>query len=331
MARALSWRDPEDRTIRLDVPANRKRQVCYLPAYFDRSPIQWYIGTVQHISRIKDVIHGYILFSPIEKIIIDSRHFQRLRSVFQNACVYTAFPNNTSTRFSHSLGVAHLASEMFRNSINNASDQSLCVALWNMHQYTMHYFEQRERIDSDESPAPEILKRKVDDLIRAWRKIIGHQFGFQHPLLASEFPRDELIQEIKKSVRFDVTEDLQPIFLCSSYATAMRVYGLVHDIGHLPMSHNLEDAIDTAGGIFERYDDCDDPKEAFNQSLQRMHTQLFHEHILSDGRDKDEEDYKSLCDRYDLDYDNLKSSIEDLPAHELRGIRLFNEIRPKIE
>lgn len=60
-------------------------------------------------GEIRDPIHGYILFSDLERELIDSRPFQRLRRIKQLAGAYLVYPGAEHSRFSHSLGVMHLA------------------------------------------------------------------------------------------------------------------------------------------------------------------------------------------------------------------------------
>ncbi len=59
---------------------------------------------------LKDPIHGYIKVFKHELKIIDTPIFQRLRRVKQNTGVDYVYPGATHTRFSHSLGVMHVAS-----------------------------------------------------------------------------------------------------------------------------------------------------------------------------------------------------------------------------
>ncbi|MCA2981538.1 MAG: HD domain-containing protein [Myxococcaceae bacterium] len=63
--------------------------------------------------RIRDPIHGTVTVSDDEKPIIDSRFFQRLRSVRQLGFGDLAFPGATHTRHAHSLGAMHVASRLF--------------------------------------------------------------------------------------------------------------------------------------------------------------------------------------------------------------------------
>ena len=58
---------------------------------------------------VKDAIHGYIKIFNHEKQIIDTPIFQRLRRISQNTGVEYVYPCATHTRFSHALGVMHIA------------------------------------------------------------------------------------------------------------------------------------------------------------------------------------------------------------------------------
>ncbi|MFJ7855520.1 HD domain-containing protein [Peribacillus frigoritolerans] len=77
--------------------------------------------TEQLNKSILDPIHGLIRISDDEMKIISHPLFNRLRKVKQNTFLYFVFPSANHTRFEHSIGVMHLASEMFLNSFSNAN------------------------------------------------------------------------------------------------------------------------------------------------------------------------------------------------------------------
>lgn len=64
--------------------------------------------------KICDPIHGFIRFSEIEKRIIDTAAFQRLRYLTQMGMAYLVYPGATHSRFEHSLGVMEVASRIHR-------------------------------------------------------------------------------------------------------------------------------------------------------------------------------------------------------------------------
>jgi HD superfamily phosphohydrolase len=63
--------------------------------------------------EIRDPIHGFILFNDIEKEVINSPIFQRLRRIKQLALTELVYPAATHTRFEHSIGVLHIADRMY--------------------------------------------------------------------------------------------------------------------------------------------------------------------------------------------------------------------------
>jgi HD superfamily phosphohydrolase len=60
-------------------------------------------------GEITDPVHRYIRFSEVEKDLIDSTIFQRLRRIRQLAGAHLVYPSAQHSRFEHSLGTMHLA------------------------------------------------------------------------------------------------------------------------------------------------------------------------------------------------------------------------------
>ena len=69
------------------------------------------MGKTRH--EVRDGIHGFIEFNNLEKSLIDSTPFQRLRSIHQLAMTYQVYPGATHKRFEHSLGVMGIATRIF--------------------------------------------------------------------------------------------------------------------------------------------------------------------------------------------------------------------------
>ncbi len=64
---------------------------------------------IKSIGEIRDPIHGYIFMTSVEKELIDSQPGQRLRRIKQLSGAFLTYPGAEHSRFSHSLGVMHLA------------------------------------------------------------------------------------------------------------------------------------------------------------------------------------------------------------------------------
>lgn len=64
------------------------------------------------VTIIRDPLHEDILVTDLERIIIDSPVFQRLRGIKQLGLSYLVYPGAEHTRFLHSLGVLHVCTWM---------------------------------------------------------------------------------------------------------------------------------------------------------------------------------------------------------------------------
>jgi len=74
--------------------------------------------------RIRDPIYGFIALNEFELNVVDTPIFQRLRRIHQLALTKYVYPTAEHSRFTHSLGVLQVATEIFLNIYNN-SDKGL--------------------------------------------------------------------------------------------------------------------------------------------------------------------------------------------------------------
>eukprot|EP00026_Physarum_polycephalum_P002444 Phypoly_transcript_02450.p1 GENE.Phypoly_transcript_02450~~Phypoly_transcript_02450.p1 ORF type:complete len:540 (+),score=47.86 Phypoly_transcript_02450:1036-2655(+) len=65
-------------------------------------------------KMMNDPIHGHILIPKYTRQFIDTRQFQRLRSLKQLGTTVFVFTGATHTRFEHSVGVSHLAGKLMQ-------------------------------------------------------------------------------------------------------------------------------------------------------------------------------------------------------------------------
>lgn len=64
--------------------------------------------------EIRDPIHGTIVITEAERLVVDHPWVQRLRAIRQLGFVHLVYPGAVHDRFQHSLGVMHLAGERFQ-------------------------------------------------------------------------------------------------------------------------------------------------------------------------------------------------------------------------
>lgn len=74
---------------------------------------------------VRDPIHGFITLSADEWKIVNSVPFQRLRRIKQLGTSYLVYPSAEHNRFAHSLGVLHLATQMFNMIVEKISVEVL--------------------------------------------------------------------------------------------------------------------------------------------------------------------------------------------------------------
>lgn len=67
------------------------------------------MGFTTAAAQIRDPIHGYIYASEVEKSVIDTAVFQRLRRIRQLAGAHLTYPGAQHSRFEHAVGAMHLS------------------------------------------------------------------------------------------------------------------------------------------------------------------------------------------------------------------------------
>lgn len=64
---------------------------------------------LDYVLRIRDLVHGTILFTKEEMAVINHPFFQRLRQIRQNDVAFYVYPSMNTSRFEHTLGVCRVA------------------------------------------------------------------------------------------------------------------------------------------------------------------------------------------------------------------------------
>lgn len=271
-----------------------------------------YLSHARAITPIRDPIHGYIRTTVFEKEIIDSPYFQRLHFVLQNSTTYVAYPSNKNSRFAHSLGVAHLAGELFRYALMQSSASDLYSFLSDCEDFIhdMFIFPQESVFNSGE--------KYINDLKSGWSETIRGRSQFAHcPFLSDERP------PVATDSMLDGGKGIFSIgFLAETIWQSIRISGLVHDIGHLPMSHSLEEALKRTPVLFELY-------STDNQRAIR-YTDI--ESGAIRGVDQASDDsiiskYSRIIKEYfGVNEDDIKDFVQSLEVHERRSLGILNRI-----
>lgn len=72
--------------------------------------------------EVRDPIHNFVRITDMERDVVNSRPFQRLRHIHQLGMTHFVYPAATHTRFEHSLGVMELADRVFRGLMTRADE-----------------------------------------------------------------------------------------------------------------------------------------------------------------------------------------------------------------
>jgi uncharacterized protein len=76
-------------------------------------------------TLIKDPIYGYVELTDLERRVIETSVFQRLRFITQNGLAFYTYPALRGSRFEHSIGACHLAGRVMTAVMENSDPKIL--------------------------------------------------------------------------------------------------------------------------------------------------------------------------------------------------------------
>jgi uncharacterized protein len=134
---------------------------------------------MKFIGEITDPVHRYISFSAVERDLIDTSVFQRLRRIRQLAGAHLVYPSAQHSRFEHSLGTMHVAGyagesllrKGFIDNEDNIQQLRLAALLHDIgHGPFSHLFEEvlesKCKITHEDMGEKVILESEIGDVLR---------------------------------------------------------------------------------------------------------------------------------------------------------------------
>ena len=181
---------------------------------------------IRKYLQIVDPIHDFITVYPHELELVDTPVFQRLRRIRQLAGAHLVYPGAQHSRFEHSLGTMHIASQAAnvlkeKGHLNSKDSENIRMAalLHDIgHGPFSHLFEEviqkKKKISHEEMGKRLILKSEIGDIIT--------KSGFDKTFLSKLAFGDSKYQFMNEIISGGLSADMMDYLLRDGYFTGSK-------------------------------------------------------------------------------------------------------------
>jgi hypothetical protein len=160
---------------------------------------------------IKDPVWGGVEFFSWERELFEHPYVNRLHGVVQTSCTFKVYPSLKYSRFAHSIGALHVVTQLFVNIARNLRVNAQCAGDADVRKQYQRGTEQFEK-------ETKLVSKRFS------KKLKGNpHLKFATGVLCRAFPV--------------APEDALAL-------AVVRIGALLHDLGHLPYSHLLENTME---------------------------------------------------------------------------------------
>lgn len=210
-----------------------------------------------------DNIWGEIYTSQIEQYFIGTSIFNRLHYVHQTSMLYFVYPTMTLSRFEHSLGTMYVAGRIFEESIANAEQDTVDSFLKNYRKIFESWMK-----DED------IYNRFCGGDLSKLSDYFNEKYEVTNNMSIKGYTQAKAL--LSNNIVLRVRENLKVFAILLQ---AVRLAGLLHDLGHPPYSHVVENAINSIQKIIDENEIATYRAQKFSEIYNSYSNKQLHESI----------------------------------------------------
>lgn len=176
-------------------------------------------------KKVRDIVHNYIYLTPIEELVTENPLFLRLHYIHQNSFAYLTYPSAHNTRFSHSLGVMHVAGAIFQAAFARTRVSDLNIFLNGLKS-------EFDLLKNSTINDPTAVNFSLEGVVEEMTSVeTAHFFD------------NAVYNSFRRVTQLNSKRENERVAISVIILQALRMAAMLHDVGHPPFSHIVEYAL----------------------------------------------------------------------------------------